>query len=87
MLGQNNRAICETKFLVPWWCVARDVREVWSKFSGAPLVALAAPPSPHKLLLKRGNTDVSHKVVPGRETLLNLFTSDRLGKAGEGRSS
>ena len=63
-----------TEYVVPGWCMTRDVRrEVWSSFGGAPVVALPAPPRLllHKLLLKRGNTDVSHKVVPGRGTLLN----------------
>ena len=65
--------------------MARDVRrEVWSSFGGAPVVALPAPPRLllHKLLLKRGNTDVSHKVVPGRGTLLNHLTREWFGETG-----
>ena len=69
-----------TELVVPGWCKARDAREVWSSFGGAPLVALPAPPRLHKLLLKRGNTDVSHKVVPGRGTLFNHLTSVVFGK-------
>ena len=70
-----------TELVVPGWCKARDAREVWSSFGGAPLVALPAPPRLHKLLLKRGNTDVSHKVVPGRGTLFNHLTREWLGQA------
>ena len=33
-----------TELVVPGWCMARDVREVWWSFVGVPLAALPATP-------------------------------------------
>ena len=63
--------ICGARMVYGTRCKKGGLVEFWWFW---PLVALPAPPRLlllHKLLLKRGNTDVSHKVVPGRGTLLN----------------